>query len=344
MERLPIFSSYSQGENRVSSSILAVLARIELRLVEELLQRMAGGDPIELVRISPQFTRKGVGDSVPDGGIMASAQVLFEFKVVPNTLTAKQLRGHCGHFSHPDVHPCWLIAVTPDQLQPEVVDTVDAELAAAAEQTGARIRCVWCSYADVSAAIDEVIALDTESVAERDRFLLRELQTLIERERLIAHEETLVVAARSAWDEYLQHGVYVYQHGRSFRAASHLGFYRANSIKRHVPKILGSYDIELTDDDDVIADSELDGATELASRVQALAAHGSRGSGMYSAMLLSRHDDPDTIQLDADIVNDQTGPSGRRVAWTQKQRYLPTAALTTVPAPSRTSEINLDAK
>jgi hypothetical protein len=344
MERLPIFSSYSQGENRVSSSILAVLARIELRLVEELLQRMAGGDPIELVRISPQFTRKGVGDSVPDGGIMASAQVLFEFKVVPNSLTAKQLRGHCGHFSHPSVQPCWLIAVTPDQLQPEVVDTVDAELAAAAEQTGARIRCVWCSYADVSAAIDEVIALDTESVAERDRFLLRELQTLIERERLIAHEETLVVAARSAWDEYLAHGVYVYQHGRSFRAASHLGFYRANAIKDRVAKILGVFDIEVTDDGEVIVDTELAGASELAERVAALAADGGRGAGLYSAMLLSRADETETIQLPQDIENDQTGPSGRRVAWTQQQRYMPTAAIHAVPAPARTSEIDLDAK
>ncbi|WP_442505076.1 hypothetical protein SH528x_003847 [Novipirellula sp. SH528] len=59
----------------------------------------------------------------------------------------------------------------------------------------------WSSLLDQ--AIDEMLEDSTEVVSEREAFLLRELQSKIEAEGLLAKpNDVVVVAARSAWKEY----------------------------------------------------------------------------------------------------------------------------------------------
>lgn len=54
MSKAPLFSTYRQGENRVTSSILAVLERIDFGRVEELLAAASGESVLEMVRFVNQ--------------------------------------------------------------------------------------------------------------------------------------------------------------------------------------------------------------------------------------------------------------------------------------------------
>lgn len=49
MAKNPLFSTYRQGENRVTSSMLAVFERIDLSILESLLIAATGEASLELV-------------------------------------------------------------------------------------------------------------------------------------------------------------------------------------------------------------------------------------------------------------------------------------------------------
>jgi hypothetical protein len=56
MVRQPLFSTYRAGENRVTSSILAVFQRIDLSLVERLLGEASGESSLGLMTFTNQLT------------------------------------------------------------------------------------------------------------------------------------------------------------------------------------------------------------------------------------------------------------------------------------------------
>ena len=63
----PLFSTYRGGENRVTSSIMAVFERIDLALVRDILAGAAGaGDELRAVTFENQVAGTG---SVPDARI-----------------------------------------------------------------------------------------------------------------------------------------------------------------------------------------------------------------------------------------------------------------------------------
>jgi hypothetical protein len=72
----PLFSRYSQGENRVTASTLAVFERISFALVERILQTLCQEQNLSLLTIKNQFKPKNAG-SIPDGIIKASLKVFF---------------------------------------------------------------------------------------------------------------------------------------------------------------------------------------------------------------------------------------------------------------------------
>jgi len=89
MTKSPLFSTYRQGENRVTSSMLAVFERIDLSLLETLLAGAAGeAGAIQMVSFVNQPV--GMGASVPDARISASFAYWFEVKTV---------KTHCARIS-----------------------------------------------------------------------------------------------------------------------------------------------------------------------------------------------------------------------------------------------------
>ena len=88
----PLFSTYRQGENRITSSILAVFERVGLSLTEEILSRASSESTLETVAFTNQ---PATGTNlVPDARISADFTYLFEVKTARGTVDEKRLRTH----------------------------------------------------------------------------------------------------------------------------------------------------------------------------------------------------------------------------------------------------------
>lgn len=80
----PLFSTYTQGENRVTSTLMAVLENINDQLAEGLLEAVLDESDISLVTFENQLVGDG---SVPDAGIRSSTSLLFETKTRQNEIS-----------------------------------------------------------------------------------------------------------------------------------------------------------------------------------------------------------------------------------------------------------------
>ena len=147
----PLFSRYSQGENRVTASILAVFERISFALVERILQILCEEPNIPLLEIRNQIRLQGA-HGVPDGAIQASFAYWIETKVVQNALDPAQLKRHLDSLlqqPNTDTSKKRLIVLTSDYEEPEEIKKVGSDLV------------VWVSFNDLYAAIAEITATST---------------------------------------------------------------------------------------------------------------------------------------------------------------------------------------
>lgn len=320
----PLFSTYRAGENRVTSSTIAVFERIDLALVRELLQSATGmGDELQSVAFENQVVGEG---SVPDARISARFTWWFETKTYANGYASEghdrqQLRAHAVRLA--DDADARLFVLTPDAAQPSWFDDLEGI------DANVRPRIVWFSFAQLSTVIREVLAEPTRLIGEQSRFLLAELVALYEADGLLSHDDTVVVAARNAWGDYLEHSAYVYQPNRAFRTGlTHLGFYRNGQIMTSVPQILKQVRAIVFSAESAARLREA-GEGQLAGLIEVFLERGLRDDGeSYGVMLLSPADDARTLGLSQPIVNDTRTANGRPWAWTLGQRYTQAAKLT----------------
>lgn len=320
----PLFSTYRAGENRVTSSLIAVLERIDLHLVERILSAAIGEATLTLLTFANQATsRHSVAITVPDASVSANLRWLFEMKTERNALARAQLRGHLQHLdgSHADER---LIVITPDPQEPELIGQLREP------------RVSWASFAGLSDAIDVVLSDPTVLAGDRTVFLLRELQALFRADGLLDHNDVVVVAARNAYPEYLQCAAYICQPGRGFQPGlTHLGFYTDGQIKPEIPRILGIYDAVTFNTET----AEQLGASRNAAEIRvgelirwALAERRRVPEQTHKVFLLTPVDSLDTVRLTHPIQNTTVAASGRAWAWTLGQRYTRLSALQRSPA------------
>jgi hypothetical protein len=296
-----IFSTYRGGENRVTSSILAVLRSLALSRMERLLGALMEQAEFELIR----FKNQPKGDSgVPDAEITGSCRILIEAKIQRGAVDQEQLRRHLQCFDETSVTTQILLVLTPDDARPAAIDQLRDK------------RVVWGSFAGLDQAIEELLKDPSEVTSEREAFLLRELQTMLMEEGLGGFaKNVVVVAARLAWDEYLNCGAYVCQPGRPFQPVEYMAFYKDGQILSTVPRVVkvvdkldlvkGKYEGRLADAIAIVLDSK------------------SRPEGASQKIfLLTRPDDPQTKRLERPIKNTLRSANGRSVAFTQGQRYV----------------------
>jgi hypothetical protein len=324
MPKNPLFSTYRQGENRVTSSMLAVFERIDLSLIETILASAAGESSLAMVTFTNQ--PPGRGHSVPDARISARFAYWFEVKTARNALSAHQLTEHLANLgSEGDER---LFVITPDAEQPAVVSKL-----------GDR-RLVWFNFRSLNDAIERSSADPVGAVSAQNRFLLRELEALLVHEGLLDNDDVVVVAARFAYPEYLARGLYICQAERAFRGGlTHMAFYASSAIQVPVPRIRHREDLVVFSHDEARArESGSDTDQLVGAAIEADLRAGTREEGkQYQVFLLSAQDDPDTVQLPHPIKND-TVAAGRPLAWTMGQRYVRLAALTR-PGVSVTSDL-----
>lgn len=324
MAKNPLFSTYRQGENRVTSSILAVFERIDLSLLETILAAAAGEASLQMV----SFTNQPPGRrSVPDARISVRFAYWFEVKTARNTLDTRQLAEHLAVLD--DGGDERLFVVTPDAEQPDAI----------AALSDARV--VWFNFQSLYDA-DAALSDPQGTASEQARFLLRELQALLVEDGLVDTDDVVVVAARFAYPEYLKRSVYVCQAERAFRGGlTHMGFYANSAIQPHVPRIRHREDlVTFTHEEAATRQAGSDIDCLVGEVIDMLLDDGPREEGkQYQMFLLSAPEDPDTIRLAQPILNDTTAESGRPWAWTMGQRYVSLAGLTR-PGVAVTSDLS----
>ncbi|MBW4581336.1 MAG: hypothetical protein KME42_17340 [Tildeniella nuda ZEHNDER 1965/U140] len=326
----PLFSRYSQGENRVTASILAVFERISFALVERILQILCEEPNLPLLVIKNQIKSD---KSIPDGAIQASFPYLIETKVVQNSVVKKQLEDHLEALKLSNFYKKKLLVLTPDYETPVVIKELNSDL------------IVWASFNALNDAIAEITATDESWLtsdlplpSEQERFLLRELVQMLLAERLInsgKSDAVLIVPARSAIQDYRSFSVYVCQPNRSFQPVEYIGFYHGGVIDQYIPKIIGKpiEDVTLTEEAIEEAQLSLETKQDLLQLVKQLKKHSSSRYGVkLKVFFLSSPTSPDTIKLTQAIKNDLKNEAGRPYAFTQGQRYVPLSALRKNPA------------
>lgn len=331
----PLFSTYTHGENRVTSTLVAVLEHVNNKLSEELLEATLDESDLSLVT----FENQVVGDgSVPDAAIRSSTSLWFETKTERDSVDPDQLRSHLDALDEEDSDTERLVVLTPDHEPPRELDRVDDD------------RVVWTNFDRVVDAAESILARDhgnteqsLEVPTEREAFLLRELVRFLYAEDLVSgrDDRVLVVAARKAWPEYRDHGLYFCQPRRSFKPAAYLAFYTDGEIKPEIPRITDSIEsIELTDDAVAAADALTASQREqLLKVVDELGAADSDRYGSEQKVLFL--DGERGFALDEAIRNDKTAEgSDRTVAFVQGHRYVSASSLRSDP--DWTSELERD--
>jgi hypothetical protein len=259
---------------------------------------------LELLHFQNQVAKGGQG--VPDAVISSSCRVLIETKVERNSVSLDQLSRHLERLKGQEVFQR-LLVLTPDVNRPEAISKLPDTT-----------RVAWASFEMLDQAIDDLLKDPKEVVAEKEAFLLRNIQLMLEEEDLLkSPDEVVVVPARVAWPEYLRVGAYVCQPKRPFRRVEHIAFYADGAIQPKVPQILEVID-------EVVFDPDSPGVSqELGKVIQELIKEGARERGeQYKVFMLSPPTDWRTLALPGPVVNDLTSETGRGVAFTQSQRYV----------------------
>ncbi len=337
MTSTPLFSTYSQGENRVTSSTLAVFERVGLSLTETILARASGESTLETVVFTNQpAANKG---TVPDARIAADFTYLFEVKTARNAIQdLKQLTGHLKRLDEE-----WgrralkrkglVFVLTPDPVRPRLVEEL------------ADRRLIWFNFAALHDAITAVLDGTLLAPSERDRFLLRELQALFETEGLVSHDDVVVVAAGIAYGEYLESLSYICQSDRFFRPGlTHLGFYAGGAIQPQIAHIHARESrVLFTYREAEHRNAQGENEARIGEVIRWALHTGAREEGYeYMVFLLSGPEDDATVRLEAPIVNDKVASTGGPWSWTMNQAYTSLTALTRLGL-SRTSDLELQA-
>lgn len=319
----PLFSTYRQGENRVTSTIMAVFEHISNALTEDILGVLFDESDLSLLSFDNQVV--GV-ESVPDAAIRSSVSVWFETKTKRDAVNQDQLERHLTELERDGAELQRLVVLTPDDQLPREVKGASDE------------RLVWVNFDALVDAVESLLErvrgnTETSTVVptEREAFLLRELVRFIYDEDLTGGSEdrVLVVAARKAWPEFHDYGLYFCQPGRSFRNANHLAFYTDGEIKRAVPHIQEFVDeILLTTDGVKQADLTDEQREYLMTTVEEMRKNGSERYGEEQQVAFLS----EGIELEEVIENDKTASdSDRRVAFVQGHRYVSLSALEEEP-------------
>lgn len=331
----PLFSTYSQQENQVTSTILSVFEHLGTSLVEDILEAALDESELSVVTFQSQYV---ADESVPDAVIRSSMSLFVETKTRSGEVTRSQLESHLSALEDEETTTKLLVVLTPDGNEPAAVREIDNE------------HLVWISFDTLVSALEALLAQDesvgaeqTRPPTERETFLIRELIRFIHDAELTsgADDRVLVIPARRAWGEYKEYGLYFCQPGRSFRPSAYLAFYRKNEIKEEVPYITESVDrVELTPEGTErayekgkLTDSQRD---VLSGTVQQLYEDDSERYGHQQKVLFL--DGEHGFTLDQPVINNKTADdSDTRVAFVYNQRYVSAEKLG--ESPEKTSEL-----
>lgn len=286
--------------------MLAVFERVGLDITERVIANALEEAALDLVSFASQPSAGGSG--VPDAEIKARFRYLIETKMAPNQYTShkpdQQLLRHLTRLdgSHGDEK---LLVVTPDPEEPPGIAATGDD------------RVAWIGFSLLAQGIEEVLSDPAEPASEQQRFLLRELITFFEAEGLLGVEDTVIVAGRFAYPEYLSTSAYICQANRSIRPVSRFGFYASKEIKPELPKVESFYrDVAMTEEAALEFESGDDPlGPRVAQVIRSRLVNGNPQDPSNDIYLLSGPTESNTV-----VLSDPVRHAGRG-AWVQSQRY-----------------------
>ena len=311
----PLFSTYRQGENRVTATFLGVLQRLSLPNIDRILRTLLEEDSFSLVSFENQVR---TGTSVPDAKIGAGGTIKaiwVETKTSPNAVHIQQIRQHLESVSEGEK----LLVLTPDGDRPIALDQIDEE------------KVAWSNFSNLAQVVAEILKDEDEPPADREAFLLRELVFMLREDGLLGRPDVVVVAsssgASSAWRMYNELHVYRSALSLPFRDPSQfdrMAFYGDGEIKPIIPRVrrvIESINLTRKEEVDALDSSSKEFAVNLLDKIGDNHEYRSWFDGDLKIMFLS--EPSDAVDLRKSIPNDKVSKSGKRVPFTYgKPRYV----------------------
>ena len=152
-----LFSTYRQGENRVTSTFLAVLQRLSLPNIDRILGTLVGDTAFSLVSFENQPKGKR---STPDARIRTGFDIWIETKTESNAVRSEQVMRHLKSLGDGER----LLLLTPDDDQPRNLGD----------------RVIWSNFRNLVKAIEEILEDESAPPSEKEAFLLREFISMIQ--------------------------------------------------------------------------------------------------------------------------------------------------------------------
>ena len=319
----PLFSTYRQGENRITATLLAVLQRLSLPNIDRILQALLEDTAFSLVTFDNQPRGR---DSIPDARIGTGSAVWVETKTARNAVRGHQIQSHLNSLRPREN----LLLLTPDDEVP----------------VGLNDRVAWSNFRTLAGAVEDILADESEPPSEKEAFLLREFILMLRQDGLLdsADPRVMVLGARFAWPMYERLSVYRCSTNKpmqSLRESDRLAFYVGGKIQPLVPRIksvVESIDMTQPEQIEFLDDSQKRLANELRDRIDCQK-QGHEFGQAFKVMFLSGPSDDETVKLKRPIANDKKDKNGKLTPFTFGQpRYV---SLKSLEEASRTSELEL---
>ena len=319
----PLFSTYRQGENRITATLLAVLQRLSLPNIDRILQALLEDTAFSLVTFDNQPRGK---ESTPDARIGTGSAIWVETKTARNAVRGHQVKSHLNSLRPREN----LLLLTPDDEVPAGLDD----------------RVAWSNFRTLAGAVEDILGDESEPPSEKEAFLLREFILMLRQDGLLdsAEPRVMVLGARFAWPMYERLSVYRCSTNKpmqSLRDSDHMAFYVGGKIQPLVPRIksvVESIDMAQPEQFESLEDSQKRLAKELRERIDCQK-QGHEFGQAFKVMFLSGPSDDETIKLEKPIVNDKKDKNRKPTPFTFGQpRYV---TLKSLEEASRTSELEL---
>lgn len=307
-----IFSTFSQGENRITSQFFEVLFQLSYSTSNKIIRFILDNEKFDVVEKKNQY-KTDKYSSVPDYMIRSKFNILVETKNKSGLINEKQIKEHIKVLEDEVCGNDYLLVLTPDGERPPLLDKVGDD------------RICWCSFESIYDFIDsEILNNSSIFVSEHEVYLLKHIMQFFREENLckVVKKEVVIVAAKGAWPEYEKFSAYICPVNRNFSNIEYIAFYAGNEIKPCVAKILKHYsrvDFSAGSDN---GDSKLN---ELVGRIS-VEGNFDRSGNFQQIFILSDKSSEDTFLLSAPLENDCV-KDGKRVAAVQKFMYTTLKAL-----------------
>lgn len=303
----PLFSTYSQGENRVTATFIAVLQRLSIPSMSRILGALLDEQNFSVANFVNQ--PQGV-ESTPDAKIETGHSVWVETKIASNAVKLSQMRRHMKAVGDDEK----LIALTPDDEEPAVLRNRNL-----AQKDKDRI--VWANFNTLDNIVTEILDDKESPPSEFEASLLREFSSFLQREGLISipsEERVMVVSAGYAWSRYNDKSVYGDIRIPNWKPSDHLAFYTEMEIKRVVPRIKSTVSPINIRNKEEVEEKLDDHQKQVVGNLIKNPFNEETFDASLRMLFLSEPGDKETIKLEKPIVNDKKTSTGKSWAYVMK--------------------------